>query len=137
MTWGVAGENRRVLHDDFSVDGAGAETAPYLKEKWQGLADHPLVGEAPISGLMGSIALTPHKESRAKFASEAGTAGLICREHCFANRLVMRHVGDRMVISPPLVITHQEIDALVERAWTALDLTHAQLKNEGLLKAAS
>jgi len=133
----VALENLRILDEEGIVERASKETAPYLKEKWEALADHPLVGEAVICGLMGSIALTPDKASRAKFASDAGTAGLICREHCFANSLVMRHVGDRMVISPPLIITKEEVDALVERAWKALDLAHAQLKDEGLMKAAS
>jgi len=133
----VALENLRLLIEEGIVTRAAAETAPYLKEKWQALADHPLVGEARIVGLMGSIALTPDKAGRAPFAADKGTAGLICREHCFANGLVMRHVGDRMVISPPLIIDRGEIDTLMERAWTALDLTHRQLSDDGLMKAAS
>ena len=98
---------------------------------------HPLVGEARIAGMMGSIALSPDKASRAAFAADPGTAGLICREACFANNLVMRHVGDRMVISPPLVITHEEIDTLIARAGAALDQAHARLSDEGLMVAAS
>ena len=132
----VALENLRLLDEEGIVERAGSEIAPYLKEKWYALADHPLVGETQIIGLMGSLALSPHKESRAAFAGEKGTAGLMCREHCFANGLVMRHVGDRMVISPPLVISKAEVDSLVERAHRALDLTHAQLTKEGLMKAA-
>lgn len=88
-------------------------------------------------GMMGSIALTPDKASRAKFASEPGTVGYICRERCFANNLIMRHVGDRMIISPPLVITPDEIDILIDRARVALDEGYAQVKAEGLWKAAS
>lgn len=133
----VALENLRILDEEGIVARAGAETAPYLAGKWQSLAAHPLVGEARIVGLMGSLALTPHKASRAAFAAEAGTAGLICREHCFAEGLVMRHVGDRMVISPPLVITRNEIDTLAERAWRALDRTQAQIEADGLMKAAA
>ena len=132
----VALENLRLLDEEGIVERAGAETAPLLAEKWRSLAEHPLVGEASIVGLMGSIALTPDKARRAAFAAEAGTVGKICRDHCFAGGLVMRHVRDRMVISPPLVITAQEIDLLVERAWAALDLTQAQLEAEGLMKAA-
>ena len=86
--------------------------------------------------MMGSIALTPNKESRAAFASDAGTVGYICRERCFANNLVMRHVGDRMIISPPLVITPSEIDVLIDRATKALDEAYAKMKEEGLLKKA-
>ena len=137
VTCAVGLENLRILDEEGIVTRAGAETAPYLKEKWASLADHPLVGEAVSSGLMGSLALTPDKSSRAKFAADAGTAGLICREHCFNNGLIMRHVGDRMVISPPLIISKDEIDTLIARATTALDLAHRQLKDEGLMKAAS
>ncbi len=133
----MALENLRILEEEGIVDRVATDTAPYLKEKWDALADHPLVGEAKLVGMMGSIALTPHKDSRATFASEAGTVGLICREQCFANNLVMRHVGDRMIISPPLVITRDEIDTLAERAWKALDSAHARLTAEGLMKAAS
>ncbi|WP_338549530.1 aspartate aminotransferase family protein [Roseovarius phycicola] len=137
VTCAVALENLRILDEEGIVEQAGSETAPYLKEKWESLADHPLVGEAKVIGLMGSIALTPDKASRAKFASVAGTVGLMCREHCFANSLIMRHVGDRMVISPPLIITKDEVDQLIVRASRALDLTHKQLIDEGMMKAAS
>ncbi|KPA20310.1 Omega-amino acid--pyruvate aminotransferase [Shimia sp. SK013] len=130
----VALENLRIMEEEKIVETVRDVTAPYLKKKWEALADHPLVGEAKIVGMMGSIALTPNKESRAPFAAEKGTVGYKCREHCFANGLVMRHVGDRMVISPPLVIKHEEIDMLIARATKALDQTFDQLKSEGLYK---
>ncbi|KAB6717391.1 MULTISPECIES: aspartate aminotransferase family protein [Roseobacteraceae] len=128
----VALENLRLLDEDGIVERAGSEIAPYLKEKWESLTDHPLVGEAKIVGLMGSIALTPNKATRAKFASPTGTVGYYCRERCFANNLVMRHVGDRMIISPPLIITKAEIDILIDRARLSLDETLAYLNAEGL-----
>ncbi len=132
----VALENLRLIEEENILERVRTDTAPYLAEKWGALAEHPLVGEARTIGLMGGLAMTPDKASRAKFASEAGTVGLICREFCFANGLVMRHVGDRMIISPPLVISKAEIDTLTERAWVALDLTLEKLKDDGLLKAA-
>jgi putrescine aminotransferase len=60
--------------------------------------------------------------------------GYNCRVHCFANNLVMRHVGDRMIISPPLVMQKSDVDTLIERATRALDLTLAQIKAEDLYK---
>ena len=86
---------------------------------------------------MASIALTPDKAARAKFASEPGTVGLICRNRSFANNLIMRHVGDRMVISPPLVITPGEIDLLVARVRTSLDECRSEIKSQGLMNSAS
>jgi putrescine aminotransferase len=131
----VAMENLRILDEEGIVTRVREQTAPYLKQKWDTMLEHPLVGEANLVGMMGSLVLTPHKESRAAFKSDTGTVGFICRERCFANNLVMRHVGDRMIISPPLVINESEIDTLIERAWQSLDECHARLKAEGLMVA--
>ena len=132
----VALENLRILEEEDIIGHVRRTAAPYLREKWESLTDHPMVGEARIVGLMGSIALTPDKAARAPFAQPAGTVGLMCRERCFANDLVMRHVGDRMIIAPPLVIQPTEIDILIERAWKALDQTYAAVRDEGFLKSA-
>ena len=132
----VALENLRIIEEEGVVDHVRDVAAPYMAEKWQSLTDHPLVGEARIVGLMGSIALTPNKETRAKFASDAGTVGYICRERCFANNLIMRHVGDRMIIAPPLVIKPEEIDTLIARARLSLDEAYARIKAEGLWQEA-
>jgi putrescine aminotransferase len=132
----VALENLRILEEENIVGHVRDVAAPYLKEKWEALTDHPLVGEAKIVGMMGSIALTPNKAARAAFASDAGTVGYICRERCFANNLVMRHVGDRMIISPPLVITPDEIDTLIERARKSLDECYEILKEKDMLQSA-
>ncbi|WP_298910390.1 aspartate aminotransferase family protein [uncultured Aliiroseovarius sp.] len=131
----VALENLRIMEEEGIVDHVRDVAAPYLAEKWHELADHPMVGETKIVGLMASLALTPDKEARAPFASDAGTVGLITRERCFANNLIMRHVGDRMVIAPPLVITTDEIDTLITRARKALGEAYEIVKEKGLLVA--
>jgi putrescine aminotransferase len=132
----VALENLRIMEDEGVIEHVREVAHPYLASRWAALAEHPLVGEAKLVGLMGSLALTPDKARRAKFAAEAGTVGLRCRERCFANDLVMRHVGDRMIISPPLVIRPEEIDMLIERASRALDETLAEIRTDGLFEAA-
>jgi len=132
----LALENLRILSEEKVIDHVRDVAHPHLAAKWAQLADHPMVGEAKLVGLMGSLALTPDKTARARFAAEEGTVGLITRERCFANNLVMRHVGDRMIIAPPLVITPAEIDVLIERAWKSLDEAAAKVKAEGLWQAA-
>lgn len=133
----VALENLRILDEEGIVSHAAQELAPYLKEKFESLGDHPMVGEVKVVGMMGSLALTPDKTTRAKFAADVGTVGFMVRERCFANNLIMRHVGDRMVISPPLVITKAEIDTLIVRARKALDEGYENVKEAGLFKAMS
>ncbi|MGC3938107.1 aspartate aminotransferase family protein [Roseobacter sp. EG26] len=133
----VALENLRILQEESVLDHVRNVGAPALKAGLEELADHPLVGTVSIKGMMASLPLTPHKESRAKFAGAPGTIGYMCRERCFANNLVMRHVGDRMIISPPLIIGQADIEVFMARARKALDETYALAKEEGLLKAAS
>ena len=132
----VALANLNIIESEGIVERVQNETGPYLAKKWATLADHPMVGEAKIVGMMGSIALTPDKENRAKFLSLSGTVGYICRECCFANNLIMRHVGDRMIISPPLIIDKEQIDILIERAWKSLDEGMSKVKEKGLWESA-
>ena len=51
-----------------------------------------------------------------------------CRDICVSNGLVMRAVGDTMIVSPPLIVADAHIDELVEKAWKCLDLTAASLE---------
>ncbi len=86
--------------------------------------------------MMASLALTADKSVRKPFAAPAGTVGYKVREKCFGNNLIMRHVGDRMIVAPPLVMTRAEIDVLFERAVKSLDEGYAAVKDAGLLKTA-
>jgi putrescine aminotransferase len=128
----VSLENLRILEDENLVENVATGTGPYLREQWRQLADHPLVGEAQIKGFMAALALTPNKAARAPFAAPKGTVGLICRGHSFGGNLIMRHVGDRMIIAPPLILQKSDVDVLMERAVKALDLTLAEIKENGL-----
>jgi len=133
----VALENLRIMQDDKILDHVNNVAGPALHAALTELADHPLVGGMNVKGMMASLPLTPNKEARAKFAMDTGTVGFMCRERCFANNLVMRHVGDRMIISPPLVITPEEIEIFQKRAKLALDDTYKALKDGDMLKSAS
>jgi len=96
------------------------------------LRDHPLVGDAETCGLMGAILLVKDKNLGTAFA-EAVDIGMVCRGHCFANGLIMRAVGDRMIIAPPLVITRAQIDEMMSLIRRCLDLTLADAKAQGWL----
>lgn len=132
----VALENLRIMREEKIVDRAREEIAPYLAEKWHQLGDHPFVGETKIVGMMASLALTADKSARKPFASKPGDVGFKVRERCFQNDLVMRHVGDRMIVAPPLVMTKDDVDLLFERAVKSLDEGFADVKEAGMLKVA-
>jgi adenosylmethionine-8-amino-7-oxononanoate aminotransferase len=44
------------------------------------------------------------------------------------NGLVLRAVGDTMIIAPPLIITHEQIDELITKAISTLDATAAAVQ---------
>ena len=81
---------------------------------------------------MGGFELLKNKETGERF-DESVAVGMICRGHCFGNGLVMRAVGDRMIIAPPLTISHAEIDELVHLARRALDATLLDVQAKGLV----
>ena len=118
----VAVRNIRILREEAIVERVRTDTGPYLQKRWRELAQHPLVGEARGVGFIGALELVADKATR-RFFPERGDVGLICRDHCFRNGLVMRAVRDTMVIAPPLVMQRGEIDELIEKAWRCLDLT--------------
>lgn len=122
----VALENIRILREERIIERVKAETAPYLQKRLRELSDHPLVGEIRGVGLLGAIELVKNKATRERYTGKG--AGMICRTFCFDNGLIMRAVGDTMIIAPPLVISFAEIDELVEKARKCLDLTLAQLQ---------
>ncbi|MCF3946596.1 aspartate aminotransferase family protein [Acidiphilium sp. AL] len=93
------------------------------------LGDHPMVGEIRHIGLIGAIELTSDKRTR-RFFEKRGRVGTICRDHCFANNLVMRAVRDTMVFSPPLTISEAEIDEMVARATRAIEATYDAVRAE-------
>jgi putrescine aminotransferase len=120
-------ENIRILRDEKIVERVKSETAPYLQKRLRELSDHPLVGEVRGVGMLGAIELVKDKATRKRYAGQG--AGMICRTFCFDNGLIMRAVGDTMIISPPLVISFAEIDELVKKARKCLDLTLEALQS--------
>jgi putrescine aminotransferase len=118
----VALENIRILKDEGIIERVAVETGPYLQKRLKELESHPLVGEVRGLGFIAAIELVKDKKGR-EFFDPIGEVGLICRDHCFANGVVLRATRDTMLVSPPLVMSRGQIDELVEGARRCLDLT--------------
>jgi len=128
----VASVNLSLLQQENLIPRTRDTTGPYLAKKWRELAGHPLVGEARSIGLIGALELVRDKKTR-RFFDKRGEVGTICRDFCFQNGLIMRAVRDTMIIAPPLVISHEQIDELAEKAGRCLDLTFERCRAEGRL----
>ena len=122
----VALENIRILEEEKIIDNVRDNLAPYLREKWATLADHPIVGEARSLGMVAAVEIVKNKETRERF-SKNGDTGVLCRDFCNENGVVMRPVGETMIVSPPLIMTREQIDELVTKARKSLDMTAREL----------
>ena len=114
--------NLRIIEAEQLVARVRNDIGPYFQRRLKELLTLPLVGEVRGLGLMAGIQLCANKERRTLFARE-GDVGLLCREHSLQAGLVMRAVGDAMILSPPLVISHNEVDELIDKAATAIEKT--------------
>jgi putrescine---pyruvate transaminase len=126
----VAIENIAILERERIVETVREELAPHLKRGFEALAEHPLVGQAETCGMMAGLVLVRRKHPLERFAEDM-KVGLLCRGHMFANGVVMRAVGDRMIIAPPLVITRSQIDEMLQLIRRCLDLTLRDLQQRG------
>jgi putrescine aminotransferase len=122
----VAIQNLRILQREQLVERVKNDIGPYLQAGWQKLGEHPLVGETRMVGLIGALELVKNKSTLERFDAQLG-AGTICRDFLVNNGLVMRAVGDTIVVAPPFVLSHAEADELLDKAWKCLDLTHTAL----------
>ncbi len=108
------------------------DVGPYLAERFDELNHHPLVGAAETCGFVAGLVIVKDKATRQMFDPALGV-GMICRGHCFRNGLIMRAVGDRMIIAPPLVMTRDQIDEMMALIVRCLDATLDDLRQAGEL----
>ena len=114
--------NLQILQRENLIERIKNDIGPYLQEGWKKLGDHPLIGETRMVGLIGALELVKSKEPIQRFDEDQGV-GTICRDFLVGNGLVMRAVGDTIVVAPPFVLTHEEADELIEITRRCLDLT--------------
>ena len=106
------------------------DIGPYLDRRFAELNAHPLVGVAETCGFMAGLVLVKDKACQKAF-DPALAVGMLCRGHCFKKGLIMRAVGDRMIIAPPLVMTHEHIDEMMVLIRLCLDATMHDLRAAG------
>lgn len=105
--------NIALMRETDIIEQVRTETEPYLSKLWEQLGRaHGIVAQARLIGLMGAIELGSPDSSK--------SLGERCRDRATAAGLVMRAVGNTMIVAPPLVISKAEIDELIDKADTAL-----------------
>jgi putrescine aminotransferase len=109
----VAIANIRALQRERLVEIVAEKSGPCLKQRLLELVDHPLVESAENCGMLGALRLVKQKDNLRDFDSAEQLAS-VCRESCFDAGVIVRTIGRRLLIAPPLVIRHDQIREMVE-----------------------
>jgi putrescine aminotransferase len=128
----VALANLDIMETEQLPQKVRGEMGDYLAQRYLELNDHPLVGIAETCGFVAGLVLIKNKAGKERFNPD-DAVGMVCRGHCFRNGLIMRAVGDRMIIAPPLTMTRTDIDEMMRLIRLALDLTQQELHQRGLM----
>jgi putrescine aminotransferase len=113
--------NLDILEREHLIDRVRDDVGPYFQGRLRELAGHPSAGEVRGTGLIGAIDLLPHAGRAAlRTPPVLGVQGAaLAREE----GVIVRGIRDLIALSPPLIITHEEIDLLFGAVARVLDRT--------------
>jgi len=119
------------IYDDMDIGGhVGSVGAHLQSELRRRFIDHPLVGEVRGTGLIAAVELVANKASHRNFDPKAKVGGRLTKL-CEENGVIGRATAnDSLCFSPPLVISHQEVDEMLARVSKSLDELTVQLRRE-------
>jgi adenosylmethionine-8-amino-7-oxononanoate aminotransferase len=117
--------NLQIIEEEHLVERA-AQVGAYLQKQLKSLYAHEIVGDVRGIGLLGAVELVRDRGSKELFDPKLGVARRVWLA-ALANGVIVRPLsGDVLGISPPFVISEQEIDRVVE----VLDLAIAGVQKE-------
>lgn len=120
------------------LPGNARDTGGYFQKRLrETFADSPLVGEVRGVGLMAALEFVADRDSKARFDPSLKVGARVSNA-ALAEGMIARAMphGDILGFSPPLVITKEEVDIVIEKAKLAVDKVTDELTRENLWKAA-
>jgi putrescine---pyruvate transaminase len=104
-------ETLKILQEE-NIPEHVASVSPAFQQRLRGLVDkHSFVGDVRGAGLMLCIEMVSDKKTRATLAKTSNIPARIARA-AYENGLMVRVSGPNLILSPPLIITPQELDLL-------------------------
>jgi len=109
------------------------EIGPYLAEQLNSLRDLPIVGDVRGYPLMMCVEFVANKETRETFPEELDIGKLVSN-HADALGLMVRPIVTLNVMSPPLIITRENVDFIVSTLRQSINATVSELQESGVWK---
>lgn len=111
--------NIAILENENLIERTRDDTGPYFQKKLHEFASHPSVGEARGFLLIGALELVP-ADGKAALKPEL-MLGVKAAAAIRARGVIVRGISNLIAMSPPLTITHAEIDELFAAVRAGLD----------------
>ncbi len=127
----VALKNIEIIERE-DLCGNAARVGDYLEKRLGELRDLPIVGDVRGRRLMMCVEYVKDKATRERLPDSANISKRISGE-CETKGLLVRPIGHLDVLSPPLTITRQEVDFVVDTLRNAIIKVSAELKSEGVI----
>jgi 4-aminobutyrate--pyruvate transaminase len=108
------------LYEELDILSHVRDLIPRLQGGVRSLADHPLVGEARGTGLLGGWELVRDKGMKEPFPATMNV-GMLVERACQRRGVILRALGDVLCVAPPLVIERDDVDRIIAVAGEALD----------------
>lgn len=114
------------IYEKRDIVGHVRSVMPRFAERLRQFADSPLVGEVRVKGLLGALELVADKKTRQSFEPEKRVATRVA-DAAERHGLIVRALGDTVVLCPPMIIKEDEIDTVFDLLRKALDEIEAEL----------
>ena len=114
------------IMDRENLCGNAADVGAYFQSTAQSLMNAPLVGDVRGKGLMLAVDLVGDKQKKSALPLETDAGDRVFRK-CLERGVIVRPVGDRLVLSPPLIINREQVDTIVAALSEAVTELHAEL----------
>ena len=108
------------------------ELGPYFYNRAQELKDLPIVGDVRGSHFMIGIELVADKDAKEGFAPDAGSAMRVFKR-CMNRGVVVRPIGNLIVISPPLILNQEQCDDIISALTESIKEVAAEFRVAGLI----
>lgn len=126
-------KNIEIMERD-DICGRVRDVGPYLEEQLASLLEHPIVGDVRGSHFMMCIENVADKETKALFPAEVAIGDRIAA-HCQSRGVIVRPIAHLNVLSPPLILTRQQIDTMVEVLHDSIRATQDDLIRERIWRS--
>lgn len=118
-------KNIEIMGSEGMLDNSRS-VGSYFQKTAESLTELDLVGDVRGYGLMLAVDLVGDKQTKAPLPVSAGAGQKVFRK-CLDRGVIVRPVGDRIVLSPPLIIDKAQVDTIVSAISEAVAKVQSEI----------